>query len=343
MTETLRGETMKLLEEYAAAGGRIISCGPPPALVDGRPSDRGAKLAEHAGWKQVDPADATPLLVPTLDRDNCVIHRAAGDKGILFHQRRQLADGELLLLVNTSIEAPSQGIVEATAQGVQQWDLFTGAISNYPFVMENRKTQLAFDLPPSGSLLLFLAKQTGEPGKVREEITTPVASSSALQIQRIEPNVLTLDYVDITAGGETQKDIYYYRANQLAWQKNGLPRDPWDSAVQYQDELISKEFSPESGFEVTYRFTIEGNVPKPLYIVIERPDIYSITCNTTPVTAAKDSWWLDKAFGKIDITAIAKQGENAVTLKAQPFTMYHEIAAAFVLGEFSLRPHQPAS
>ena len=140
------------------------------------------------------------------------------------------------------------------------------------------------------------------------------------------------------AGGETQKNVYYYAANQLAWQKNGLPRDPWDSAVQYKKELISKKFPADSGFEVTYRFTIDGAVPKPLYIVIERPDLYAITCNGTPVTAAKDSWWLDKAFGKIDITAAAKSGENAVTLKAQPFTMYHEIAAAFVLGEFSLRP-----
>ena len=105
-----------------------------------------------------------------------------------------------------------------------------------------------------------------------------------------------------------------------------------------KDELISQKFPPDSGFEVTYRFTIEGDVPKPLYIVIERPDLYSITCNGKPVTAPKDSWWLDKAFGKIDITAQAKQGENAVTLKAQPFTMYHEIAAAFVLGDFSLRP-----
>ncbi len=336
--ETLRGETMKQLEEYAATGGRIISCGPPPATGGRSTVERGTQLAKHAGWKQSEPGDAAGLIACNLERESCVIHRAAGDKGILFHQRRQLADGELLLLVNTSIEAPSQGIVETTAQGVQHWDLFTGAVSDYPFVMENGKTQLAFDLPPSGSLLLFLTKQTGEPGKVREEITTPIASSSALQSQRIEPNVLTLDYVDITAGGETQKDIYYYRANQLAWQKNGLPRDPWDSAVQYQDELISRKFSPESGFEVTYRFTIEGDVPKPLYIVIERPDLYSITCNTTLVTASKDSWWLDKAFGKIDITALAKQGKNAVTLKAQPFTMYHEIAAAFVLGEFSLHP-----
>jgi hypothetical protein len=338
MTETLRRETMKLLEAAAPSGLQILSCGPPPALVDGRPSDRGTKLAKSAGWQQVDPARATEMLVPVLGLDRCAIHRAAGDKGLLFHQRRQLADGELLLLVNTSIDAPSQGWVEAQAKSAQKWDLFTGAVSAYPFAMESGAVKLAFELPPCGSLLLFIARTPGEPGKAAAEKVTPVAPRGAMQIRRIGPNVLTLDYVDVTAGGETRKSVYYYGANQLAWQKNGLPRNPWNSAVQYKDELISKKFPPESGFEVTYRFTIEGPVPQPLWIVIERPDLYAITCNGKPITAAKDSWWLDRAFGKIDIASAAKPGENAVTLKAKPFTMYHEIAAAFVLGEFSLRP-----
>jgi hypothetical protein len=137
-TETLRSETMELLEEAAPSGLQILSCGPPPALVDGRPSDRGAKLAQSLGWQQVDPARATEMLVPVLGLDRCAIRRAADDKGILFHQRRQLADGDLLLLVNTSIDAPSQGLVEAQAKSVQKWDLFTGAVSVYPFAMEKR-------------------------------------------------------------------------------------------------------------------------------------------------------------------------------------------------------------
>ncbi len=338
LTETLRSETMKLLEEAAASGLQILSCGPPPALVDGRPSGRGAKLAASPGWTQVDPGRATEMLVPVLGLDRCAIRRAAGDQGILFHHRRQLADGHLLLLVNTSLDAPSQGFVEAQAKSVQKWDLFTGAVSAHPFAIENGAAKVAFDLPRCGSLLLFLSGKPGEPGPVAVEKATPIAPQGPLQIARIAPNVLTLDYVDITAGGETHQRLYYNRANQLAWQKNGLPRNPWNSAVQYKDELISKTFPPDSGFEVTYRFTIDGPVPQPLEIVIERPDLYAMTCNGTPITAAKDAWWLDKAFGRIDVTAAAKAGENAVTLKARPFTMHHEIAAAFVLGDFALRP-----
>jgi hypothetical protein len=143
--------------------------------------------------------------------------------------------------------------------------------------------------------------------------------------------------MDVTAGGETRRSAYFYQANQFAFQKNGMARNPWDSAVQFKDELIRKTFPPESGVEATYRFTIEGPVHKPLWIVVERPDLYTITCNGKPVAAAKDSWWLDRAFGKIDITAAAKPGENAVTIRAQPFTIYHELEPAYVLGDFSLR------
>ena len=50
------------------------------------------------------------------------------------------------------------------------------------------------------------------------------------------------------------------------------------------------------------------------------------------------SWWLDKSFGRIDIAQAAKVGENSVTIKASPFTIYHELEPAYLLGTFTLRP-----
>jgi hypothetical protein len=158
-----------------------------------------------------------------------------------------------------------------------------------------------------------------------------------VKIRRLEPNVLTLDYVDITAGDETRKDLYTYQANQFAWQKNGMERNPWDSAVQFKDELIRKTFPPGSGFTASYKFTIEEAVPKDLAIVIERPDLYTITCNDQPVKAKRNGWWLDKAFGRTGIASAARIGENVVTIKASPFTMFHELEPAYVLGDFALK------
>jgi hypothetical protein len=107
--------------------------------------------------------------------------------------------------------------------------------------------------------------------------------------------------------------------------------------VQFKDEIIRKRFPADSGFAASYRFVIEEKVPANLSIVLERPDLYSITCNGTHVSAKQGAWWLDKSFGRIDLGATARTGENVVTITASPFTVYHELESAYVLGDFRLK------
>ena len=160
---------------------------------------------------------------------------------------------------------------------------------------------------------------------------------SALTAKRLDDNNLILDYVDVTAGGETKKDVFWRNAADLTFEKSGLRRNIWDHAVQFRDELLKTPFAPDSGFEATYHFTIEGAVPQRLFAVVERPDIYTITCNGVPVTATPGEWWLDRAFGRIDIAKAAKAGENTLTIKASPMTVFHELEAAHIVGDFSLK------
>jgi hypothetical protein len=339
--ESLNSTTMDRLEQYLAAGGRVISCVSPPAMIDGRPSDRGVKAGRREYWTTVAASDLPQTLLG-ISQEEFAIHRRPGDAGVLFHQRRRLDDGQLLLLVNTSLEAPSRGQIESPAQGAEEWDATSGQIRPYPFVATHRGLEARYALPRGGSLLLFLAdnKIQNPESKIQKHsqrwlILQP---TDPPEIRRLEPNVLTLDYFDVAAGGKSRQSLYFYKACQFAFQQNGMERDPWDSAVQFGDELIRKRFPPTSGLEATYHFTIEGSVPKPLWIVIERPDLYQVACNGQPVAAAKDAWWLDRAFGKIEISAAAKTGANAVTIKASPMTIYHELQPAYVLGGFTLHP-----
>ncbi len=310
-TEDLDSPTLKLLKEFR---GTLFRCGEPVARVDGVASNRAAKLG-----KKFDLA--------ALRSESFAIKRAPDDKGILFHHRRQLDDGQLLFLVNTSIERPSVGTIETDLPGIEQWDLYTG---------KTRPANASFRLPPSGSLLLFLSRKPSAPVPVE----TTRTQTAPVEVRRVGPNVLTLDYVDITAGGETKKDVYFYEANQFAFKKNGFERNPWDSAVQFKDELISKKLTGNPGFEASYKFTIAESVPANLAIVIERPDLYAITCNGKPVSAKRGDWWLDKVFGRIALAKVARVGENVVTIKAAPFTIFHELEPAYVLGDFALRPSE---
>jgi len=335
LTENLNAKTMDLLEAYLTAGGTVLSCGPPPACVDGSPSERGSAASNKPGWREISPS-LTGALLAGRASDGFVIRQRA--RGILFHQRRKLDDGQILFLVNTSIDRSASGVISSKAKGVQQWHLDTGEITGFPFSRPGEGVKFHYDLPPCGSLLLMLTNEPREPAPRPAQAAATIAPVGSMEVRRLEPNVLTLDYVDVTAGSETKKDLYFFNAAQFAFQKNGLEGNPWERAVQFRDQIITKKFPPESGFEATYRFTIEGPVPKPLAIVIERPDLYTITCNGQPVEAKEGQWWLDKSFGRIEISGAARPGENSVTIKASPFTIWHELEPAYVLGNFSLKP-----
>jgi hypothetical protein len=332
--ETMNANTAKLLEEFLASGGTVLSCGPAPVRVDGAVSDRGDGLAASSHWKPVT-VDGVAQMLPA---PGFAIHRQAKDRGILFHHRRQLKDGQLMFLVNTSLESGSSGVIEADVSGVERWNLYTGRTERYSFAKTGQGVTTNFRLEPSGSLLLFLSNKPLKSLAAQEEVVTIIEPETLPVIHRLTENVLTLDYVDVTAGAETITNTYFYQANQFVWQKNGLDGDPWDGAVQFGDELISKKFPANSGFEASYRFTIESPIPKNLAIVVERPDLYTITCNGRPVRAKAGDWWLDKAFGRIRIADTARIGENVVTIKAAPLTMYHELEPAYVLGSFTLTP-----
>jgi hypothetical protein len=336
-TENLDGPTVALLEKFLQQGGKVLASGEPPTRVDGVVAERIAALARSASWQRRE----VPALVAELETagqaEGFAIRRAAGDAGILFHQRRQLADGQLLFLVNTSAEHASTGTIATALRSIEQWDLERGTTRAAAYTTTARGAELAYRLPPSGSLLLFLSSRAGQPGVAERPASATLAAKGPMTIRRVGPNVLTLDHVDITAGGETKLNSYFYPAGQFAFKKNGLERNPWDSAVQFRDDLIKRRFPAGSGFEASYRFTIAGPVPADLAIVIEQAELYTITCNGAPVRAKAGDWWLDRAFGRIALGAVAREGENVVTIKAAPFTLRHELEPAYVLGSFALR------
>jgi hypothetical protein len=336
MTENLNGKTAELLEQYLGAGGEVLCCGAGPGLADGKVSGQVKGLSEKAGWKQIESGELIKMLAGR-SKDGFAIRADEGKEGILLHHRRKLDDGEILFVTNTDIKAAGSGIVESSAKGIEQWDAETGKVSAYPFEKTDSGVRAKFELLPCGSLLLFLSNKSAEAVSSAKTEETKVASAGQMKIRRVSPNVLTLDYLDVNVAGKTIEQGYFYKAAEFAFLRHGIEHNPWDHAVQFKEELISRKFAADSGFEATYRFTIEGDVPKTVYIVIERPDLYTISCNGKAVSAEKGSWWLDKAFGKIDISSAARVGENHVTIRACPFTVYHELAPAYVLGDFTLR------
>lgn len=341
-SDNLNGPTWDLLKAFSQAGGSILVCTRPgsdlPSRKDGAELKAdSALLAARAKWDRVDSMEVPKRLGEMRRAAGFVIHRKPGDRGILFHMRRQVADGEVLLLVNTSIEFRTAGTIESAARGVEEWNLETGETDLYSFERHSGEVQASFDLPPCGSQVLFLSKRVRNAKEITPTVTAFEQALGPMEIERQQPNVLVLDYVDIQVGNEIRTNVYFYQAGQFAFQKNGMERNPWDSAVQFKNELVQRKFGQESGFEATYRFVIEEGIPRDLVLVLERPDLYEISCNGRPLSAIPGTWWLDKAFGRISLAPVAQLGINEIRIKAAPFTILHELEPAYVLGSFTLK------
>ena len=339
-TENLNARTMELVETCLKAGATVLCGGPPPQRIDGQASGRGQDAAKLAGWKQVDAAALADELAARTG-DGFAIRREADDPGLFFHHRRLFDDGQLLFLVNTSIESPSRGTIESAARGVEQWCPESGRILPYRFTTTDRGVAARFELPPCGSLLLFLSERSKPSAPPEPAQVARIEAVAPPEVRRLEDNVLVLNYLDLTAGGETMNSVHCRQATTHLFTLNGFTGNPWFESVQFADEHIRREFPPESGFEATYRFVIAERIPDRLQLVLERPDLYqSITANGAAVEPIPGAWWLDRSFGRIDLRAAAKVGENAVILKASPFGVFHELEPAYVLGNFSLQPDQ---
>lgn len=165
---TLRAGTLALLGRFAAAGGSVIFAGEAPTLLDGRPSEAPAALADACRRTPFAAAELTravraaaPQPLQLAGPDGCVA------KDVFVQLRRH---GERLycaVALNTDREAPRQGLTltvtlpQAARLHPQVWDLDSGARYDAAGICrrDGDSLRLAFSLPGGGSMAFVFAAQ----------------------------------------------------------------------------------------------------------------------------------------------------------------------------------------
>lgn len=275
----------------------------------------------------------------------------------LFHQRRHLADGEFLFVCNSDMDNAAEGsIVRRTTRSgeekiywskIEQIDLQSGKAffcANASFDQNADAERIDFTLPPCGSLALLMTNGdspfVSEKPEVKEEVV--IQPKETPKVNRLSPNVLVVDYCDLKIGDKSWDSRYFFATNDTLWKTYGFSGgNPWRHSVQFRDQLVSRTFDKNSGFESAYRFHIDEKymktaAGKEISAVVESAEKYEITCNGKPVSPKEGEWFIDRSFGVIDINGCIQAGENTLTIKASPMNMYCEIMPIFVVGDFSL-------
>jgi hypothetical protein len=339
MTENLDAPTFKLLKDFVRNGGKILAFSK-PGLLDGKKSPELDKL--FAGNENpVFFEELTPQVIAAQFASPDITFPETGS-GNLFHHRRVMNDGQVLFLVNSDMENYSSGKAVVKGKDAVELNTVTGKICDYPESENGNMIQLDFNIPPAGSLLLYVfdGKQSGFELPVSTGRYVAVEPSSPLSVQPADRNVLTIDFCDLELGEQVSQDLHIFDAADKVYKFHGFSDgNPWNTSVQYKDNIIRRDTFSTGGFKVTYKFHVAGDFDmSDMQAVVERPGLYTVSLNGQEMKAAPEKWQFDRDMGVFDIAKTVKKGWNFLTLELFPMKIHAEIEPAYILGNFTVRP-----
>lgn len=333
-TENLERETFDMLRGFVRTGGRLIAFGH-PSRVEGEPSAEAE--AFFASDSVISLAECTPEAIDRYLRSEGIrfVRREGGD---LHHHRREFDGGQTLLLVNASLDEASDVEVALNGKHAVRMDALDGKVYEMPVETANGAVTVKTRVEPAGSVLLYVSNDPVEARKPQVSTGgTPLQADGPVRIARHRDNVLLIDFIDLQNGDKQYKDIYYNNAGAEVFRNAGLSGNPWFWAMQYKQDIVNMDLSAAPGFTAAYRFTVSGAGvdTKSMKILVERPWLYIVKVNGTPVQAGED-WLLDEEFKLIPVGKYVHSGENTVELVAAKTTVHTELGAVYVLGDFEV-------
>jgi hypothetical protein len=342
--ENIDRPTFSLLQRFVDQGGRLLVFDKVKYIDGAEAPEAIGKLLSGKDVHLIERLDDQVIKTYFLPEDLRFGGETAGvlHPG-LYHHRRILPEGQVLFLANSSLERDKTIDIRVRGKQVLYLDPGEGTIFQLPATAEGASQQFAHTLPPAGSALFFVGNETqaGYPiWQVPEPSGAPV-KMAPMRVERLHPNVLTMDFCDVAIGDTLLRDLHTYFAADTVFKHYGFKEgNPWNTSVQYKDQTIRRDtFQKGTGFTVTYHFEIApGTHPADLRAVMERADLWQVSINGTIVEPIPGEWWLDSEFAVFDAGPYCRTGDNTITIHADRMRVNAEIEPVYLLGDFSLSP-----
>jgi len=339
LVENIEKHTFELLAEFITQGGKIITSSIPDRIS----GELNSKVTDFFKTN-----NSSIILLSELDENNInnnflspEIQFLNSESGNLFHHRRKYNDGQIVFLVNSSMEEQTEGRLKIKGKSAVELDAFTGQLKAFPFSESAGDITLNYKLLPAGSLLLFISNEHISDSKLTKKPTNEIImkNDNPLTIYPLRENALKIDFVDLHFKGKEYNNIYFSRASDIVFSEYGFQGNPWNHSVQYKSQIVDQDTFSTGGFLVRYSFDVNGNVSEnDINICVERPEIFNVKVNGSIVFPLSGRWFLDKDFPLYDISKLVKSGKNVVELEVNPMSVFAEIEPIYVLGNFSVLP-----
>ena len=345
--ENMDVSTFELLADYLKKGGAILSFRRNILRVDGEISSAVNELADSFPEQWIFKVNLEDPVALNMLGSDAFEMKDQSQNGMLYHQRRILADGQLLFVANSHKTKSASAELSVKGTYVIKLDLVSGEEYSYPSRKENGKASFHIDLDPVGSALFMITDKKPEHLKEYRLPTTGklVAGNGEVKVERESDNIMMINYLDLLSSQSDKKEIYFMDGLIGLFNENGIEMgNPWQHKIQYKKDYLALDslFDSGSGFEASYHFEINENLGETamnsIRAVVERPELWQVHINGQEVLKQEDSFWIDKDFPVFALGAYLKTGKNTLTLKAPRMHILAEVMPVYLLGDFLVQP-----
>ena len=369
---TVRSSTLKLLEEFRAAGGLVVFAGAPADHVDAAPSGTARELAAGcitapaSGPGLVSAAEKGGRRVSVLDPSGTEIRAALcllrEDRGAwyLFLCITGLTDEDrarhIFALPPVRDRTLSFPLVSVrawlAAEGVPlELDPRTGG----SWAARARRApsgawEISTSLPALGSRLFLFPKQadagaagTGAPVELEDALRTEMADGR-WTITRSEDNVLVLDRPSFRIGsGPWQGPSEVLRADSEIRAAIGCaPRggsmiQPWARPTA-RGGSRGKRRARGTQVQLLYEFAVEVAVSGALFLAIESPERWTLSLNGQTIAPDTEcGWWVDPSLRRLPLDpSVLRHGLNELLLSGTYDEDHPGLEIIYLLGDFGV-------
>ncbi len=328
---SVRATTLSLLEEFAAAGGPILSAGALPTLIDGR--DDGAGRLRRFLRRQVRSCASEEvgsvldrLLLPLVAVD------VDGPRHWLWQHTRRVGDAHVVLLVNLSRQERIVGTLRLSGMEgpLTRLDLIGGTRQALAGA-HGEPSPVPLALEPGESAVLVAG-----PADLTPFAPAPPATRVKLaqrlddwRVERLDENALTLDQARVARGGE--------------------PLGPLAPVIAAQHLLNEERYDGPLTLCYPVASDLDATDGRLLRLIVERPERCAIRVNGAHVAYAGLPPWRDPRWLPIDIAHLVRRGENTIEVTYPAFRYGDatsvadqarrygtEIEAVYLVGDFAV-------
>ena len=336
---TLRAHTVKIIEEFKAAGGKVIVMGRAPEFVDAVPNtlakkvSKGASVIPHSKRELFRALSEEPIASVKLDSGEAY-------EGLITTARR---DGEALWLFFAHQDKPAlmhetngEKLVISVNGGyrVTFYDTLSGEILPIDYENDGKTTKIYKELYSQDTLLLRLDREEGESSYKAPKApeTAPLEFEFSGEYELSEPNVLLLDMARFSIDGAplSEKREEIMRIDGIARATLGLPLrkfkviQPWAAPKCENTHKIKLVYSFKSELEIS------GAA-----LATEHPETLSVSLNGLPVSNVPSGFYVDRDIKTLVLPKI-KKGENELVIE-MPFGERVDLEASYIIGDFGVR------